>query len=631
MPKIPLLILAGALISANNLFSSGLSNAPILLLETRSEFGAYTEEILRAEGFNEFQVGSPSDSGLTVDYLEDFDVVILTETTLSPAQCKLLTNYVRDGGNLIAIRPDKQLAPLFGISATESKTTNGYVRIEGNNDIGKGLPRDTLQFHGDADDYDLKGGRVIASLFRDASNATGAPAVVTYSFGKGHAIVFTYNLAKSIVFARQGNELYAGLEKDGIKGIRATDMFTDGWIDSSKAAINQADEQMRLLSRAIESLSSFRKPLPRLWYFHGLNKGLVILTADGEDSSEEEFDNQLADIRAKGARLTLYLKGTYIPASKVKHWLADGFEISSHVDDTQEAIHPTYQAMDKKVNSTVHAFKDSYGIDISTVRNHWITWCGTDIDGQQDFAAQAAIEANYGIGLDCNLYHYDRDSNQGHFLGPIGNFTGSGLPMKFIDPHGQILNIYESITQLPDEQWLKGNLFSNFKVLLDRSLDNECYTFINVNLHTDRWREWSRPEGLEILDYANSRRVPIWTAEQTLRFLQAKAAAQFSDIRWSDNQLSFQLDIPRSDHNLTVMVPKIFGGKAVSRITRDGETRSYTLQSIKRLDYAFVESPAGNHRFVVTYAKQELEKAGLHYAETMTFWGHEFLKYTITR
>jgi hypothetical protein len=592
------------IIGTSSIYAVDLARAPILVLETPAEFGTYTGEILRAEGFNEFQVESPSASGLTVSYLNHFDAVILTETKLSSAQSELFSSYVHGGGNLIAFRPDKQLAPVFGISDTGSKIAEGYVKIERGNDIGKGLASDTLQFHGDSDQYDLKGANVIATLYSDASTSTGKPAVVSYEFGRGHAIAFTYNLPKSIVFARQGNYQYAGLEKDGIKGIRATDMFTDGWVNPLKSAVNQADEQMRLLSHAVERASSFKKPLPRLWYFPGLNKSLILLTGDGEDSPEKDFDAQLADVKSKGARMTLYLKGTYIPAGKVKSWLSDGFEISGHVDDTQEAIAPTYDGMNDKMKSTVHAFKDAYGVDMHTVRNHWIVWCGTAPNGRQDFTAQASIEAKYGIHLDCNVYHFDPESTQGHFLGPIGNFTGSGLPMKFIDARGEVLDIYESITQLPDEQWGQGNLFSNFRVLLDRSLDREGYTFINANLHTDRWRAWSRTEGLQIMDYANLRRVPMWTAERTLKFLQKRDTAEFVEVDWSNSQLSFQLHVPIPGEGLTCMVPKIFGGKTMTDVSRNGESQPYTLQSVKGSDYALVATVSGNNRFVVTYAER---------------------------
>ena len=146
-----------------------------------------------------------------------------------------------------------------------------------------------MQFHGIADEYLIKSGSAIATLYKDSETKSEFPAVVSNSFGKGHAIAFLYNLPKSIVYTRQGNPLFAGIEKDGIPGLRAMDLFTDGWLDTSKSAINQADEQMVLLSHCIESLSSFTRPLPRLWYFPDTLKCLVTLTNDGEYSKRNRF------------------------------------------------------------------------------------------------------------------------------------------------------------------------------------------------------------------------------------------------------------------------------------------------------------------------------------------------------
>ena len=483
------LVAAGSITAFPLAGSSAVSSgSPILLLETPAEFGAYAGEILRAEGFNDFQVESPFSARLTAGFLNRFDIVVLTEARLNPAQCDVLTRYVRDGGNLIAFRPDPQLAPVFGIARAKSTISGGCVKIESKTEIGKGLIPEPLQFHGSSEDYNLKGGEVIARVYRDAVDATEWPAVVRHSFGKGHAVAFSYNLPKSIVLTRQGNYRTAGLEQDGIRGIRAADMFAGDWLDPLKTPLNQADEEMHLFAHVLEWAASFKEPLPRLWYFPGLNKSLILLTADGEDSPETDLDAQLSDIKSQGARITLYLKGAYVSPAKVRQWVADGFEIAEHVDDTAESAHPTYTGMDGKMKSAVSLLKQHYGLDMRTVRNHWIVWCGTGPDGSPDFAAQAAIEVSHGIHLDCNFYHFDQGSQWGHFLGPIGNFTGSGLPMKFLDAQGRVLDIYQSITQLPDEQWGRGNLFRNFKLLLDDSLDHERYAFINVNLHTDRWR-----------------------------------------------------------------------------------------------------------------------------------------------
>jgi len=299
--------------------------------------------------------------------------------------------------------------------------------------------------------------------------------------------------------------------------------------------------------------------------------------------------------------MTLYLKGDYIPASTVQRWVSEGFEISGHVDDTKEAAHPTARGMDAATSSTVAAFKRSYGLPVRTVRNHWIVWCGIDADGKPDLAAQARIESSHGIHFDCNLYHYDQDSSQGHFLGPAGSFTGSGLPMKFAAGDGSILDIYGSVTQLPEEQWGRGAMFSNFKLLLDRSLDSEIYSYINLNFHTDRWKAWSRPEGLEVIDYANRRQVPIWTVAQVLNFIEGRAASRFTGVRWNRSRLSFRLEAPASAPGVTLMLPAVHAGQKLQRISLDGRGHSPVFGALKGVEYAFLSASSGTHAIVAVY------------------------------
>ena len=75
---------------------------------------------------------------------------------------------------------------------------------------------------------------------------------------------------------------HAGIEKDGIPGLRGMDLFTDGWVDTTTNMLNQADQQMALLTNCIQNLST--KPLPRMWYFPDSLKCLVVLDNDGEDN-----------------------------------------------------------------------------------------------------------------------------------------------------------------------------------------------------------------------------------------------------------------------------------------------------------------------------------------------------------
>ena len=187
----------------------------------------------------------------------------------------------------------------------------------------------------------------------------------------------------------------------------------------------------------------------------------------------------------------------------------------------------------------------------------------------------------------------------------MGHFTGSGLPMKFADTKGKILDIYQSNTQLPDETWLKENIENKSKTLIDKSLDDENYTYINANYHTWYWPE-TRTSGLKVLDYCKSKGVPVWTAERVYDFLKMKDEASFSNLTWKDNRLSFTLNstLKHSD-GLTIMIPVIFENKRIKEIVRDGKIQSFIIKTVKGHNYAFVTvEPGRSHQFKVQYSIQ---------------------------
>ena len=91
----------------------------------------------------------------------------------------------------------------------------------------------------------------------------------------GQAAAFTYDLARSVVYTRQGNPAWSGQERDGLSPDpvrrsvlrRAAGDPQPDWVDLNKVAIPQADEQQRLLANLIGFMNVDRKPLPRFWYF----------------------------------------------------------------------------------------------------------------------------------------------------------------------------------------------------------------------------------------------------------------------------------------------------------------------------------------------------------------------------
>jgi hypothetical protein len=585
---------------------------PILVLAGNANYGTYTGEILKAEGFNEYQIDSLTDPKINSKYLNKFDLVILGETNIKEPYKDILANFVKSGGNLIAFRPDKQLSGLFGLNNTNVTVREGYIGLDPNYEKTKSLNSARMQFHGEADKYIVTGGKTIATIYTDKVTTTGFPGIITNNYGKGHAVAFSYNLPKSIVYTRQGNPLFAGVEKDGIPGLRGMDMFTDGWLDTSNSTFNQADEQMVFLSHCIEKMTSYIKPLPRLWYFPDTLKCLVTLTNDGEYSSEADFEPQFTDIDSMGAKMSIYiLDVNKVSKEWVDKWTAKCYEIAGHPDDTKEAGNPDWNTMNNAILMKKNEIDGKFGLTMRTNVNHWFVWCGKDADGKQDFAAEAKLEEKNGIELDLNYAYYDIKSNQGeHFLGPPGtsqgNFTGCGLLMKFADAKGSIVNVYQHLNAVYDQEYNESHdpdgFFDCFKGLMDRSLQNEVYSYISVKSHNDEYF-FSKAPLMKMLAYARNNGIPVWTALKLLDFIKMKDEATFSDICWSNNKLSFNLNSSLKHSNgLTFMVPFKYGNKEIKKFILNGISATFIRRSVKGSDYAFMTIvPGATYSIIAKY------------------------------
>ena len=126
------------------------------------------------------------------------------------------------------MRPDKKLAPLLGLSDAGGTLANGYMKVDQGSASGAGIDPQTLQFHGTADRYTLNGAQEVAALYSDAVTETSNPAVSLRDVGSsgGQAASFAYDLARSVVYTRQGNPAWAGQKRDGTpNGIRSVDLF----------------------------------------------------------------------------------------------------------------------------------------------------------------------------------------------------------------------------------------------------------------------------------------------------------------------------------------------------------------------------------------------------------------------
>ncbi|WP_313937732.1 DUF4082 domain-containing protein [Anabaena azotica] len=588
------------------LLSSPQSGAILIITNAANPFSNFYSEILLNEGLNLFKTSDISSvSGST---LAKYDVVILTETNLTSAQVTMFSNWVQGGGNLIAMHPDKKLASLLGLTNANSTLSDAYLLVNNSTSAGKGIVNQTIQFHGTADRYTLNGAASIATLYSNATTSTSNPAVTLRSVGNGKVAAFTYDLARSIVYTRQGNPAWDQQERDGFSPIRADDLFygkasgdvKPDWVDLNKVAIPQADEQQRLLANLIITMNQSKKPLPRFWYFPYGKKAVVMMTGDdhangGTAGRFDQFINQsppgcsVDDWECIRGTSYVFPSSEALTNQQVANYNAQGFEIALHVNtdcgNYQTSTLSNLPSLQSRYQQQLADFANIYPSLPAPVtqRHHCLVW--------SDWFTTPQVESNYGIRLDTTYYYWPSSwvNNRPGF------FTGSGMPMRFANKNGAIIDVYGAATQLTDES---GQIYPfSINTLLDRAIGAEGYYGVfNVNAHTDFP---NLPESDAVVTSAKARGVPVVSAKQVLQWLDGRNSSSFQSLVWNLNTLSFTINKGANTNGLQAMLPVRFGNLLLSSIISNGNSVAYSKQTIKGIDYAFF--PGNNGAYIARY------------------------------
>jgi Bacterial Ig-like domain len=610
-------------------FTTGVASAsspaigpggPILLITSAANgFSQYYAEILRNEGFNEFTVADVSQIDSAT--LQRYDLVLAGEVPLTERQARVLSEWVRAGGNLIAMHPNSRVARIFGqspASAALEKTPlhDAYLAIQSKTSAGRGLTAKPIQFHGSADRYLMCGGTTLAIFYQNAKMATPFPAVCMQKFGSGNVALFNYDLARSVVYTRQGNPLWSGMERDGISPIRSDDLFYGAsvsdpepdWVDRNQIAIPQADEQQRLLSNIITLMSSAKKPLPHFWYLPRGLKAVIVMTGDdhGHGGTVGRFISYLMKSPI-GCSVENWecIRGTSnvfvgsITSSQAERFVNQGFEIGLHVY-TGCANWPTQMDREKDGTLSSHVVRsDADSLYSRQLAAFAVAYPGVpapvsnriDCIAWGDYDTQPQVELRHGIRFDTNYYFWPPKWVRNE----PGLFTGSGMPMRFAKRDGSIIDVYQATTQMTDES--QQVYPATVDALLSNALgDSEYYGVFTVNMHNDL------PDSAgadAVIAAATSRHVPIVTAAQMLTWLDGRNASSFQNLTWSAGQLGFTIVVGTGGNGIQALLPMTSEAGGLVSLTLDGIEVKCQIRRIAGLNYAAFSAAPG--RFVATY------------------------------
>ena len=575
---------------------------PILVITTSTnKYGTYYAEILRTEGLNYFDVKDIS----TVDAatLNNYQAVVLSEMTLTQPQADMVSAWVNTGGNLIAMRPDSKLASILGLASAGTTRSNQYLLVDDSSVPGAGIVDETIQFKGTADNYTPSGATTVATLYSDATTSTSNPAVTTRQVGSngGTAAAFAYDLAQSVVAMHQGNQAWAGQNRDGVSPIRTNDLFFGNmggdsqpdWVDLNKLHIPQADEQQRLLANMLIEATKDLRPMPRFWYLPGDHKAAIVFAGDDHGLAnvvgterifsdwlqESTTDCSAADWECVRASHYIYDSAALTDARALQFHNA-GFGLGDHVENACQD-YASFAALGAVYTSELNTWRGKYTSipNQTTHRFHCYAW--------SDWDSQIRAAAANGIRFDLGYVAYPQSWVNSR--APL--LTGSGMNMRFTDADGDLMDVYQGVTNLDNTAANS----TSIAILLDNAIGASGYYGI-FGTHYDMNDNYEDT----LFTAAKARNIPVISSEQALMWQDGRGSSTFSNFTGGDGQFGFTISTAVGANNLKAMLPRADAGGTLSSMTLAGNAVTYQTQTVKGVQYAVFDAIPGT--YTATYS-----------------------------
>ena len=551
--------------------SDAATTVPILVVERcddANRLHGYLMEILLTEGYPWFHRLDLAHETLELDALRAAELVLVSSVRLSEEEEALLLHYARTGGRLLLLRPPLAMARELGLHPFNAITHRGatilrgmadrWLRLNAAHPLTEGMSDVDLQFHGRADLLEWTGPAeaVVAWLAPFLGQPSSQVGIVATTYGQGRVALFTFDLATSTVLFHQGRREQASTgplaDADADAMFKPNDLFVN-FLDSRLKQVPQADLQQDLFVRLIAWLLAERAPLPRLWHFPDAAPAVAFFNGDGDNLTRADLRTVIDTAERFQAPFTTYLMLDNYPQVEPA-WEAElrthGHGFGQHA---WAGPAPSLEEMRSRLRDEFGAFRGRYGHDARSYRGHNVIWTG--------WTEMATYLHENGIRLDVNFLggRYHRD----------GYVTGSGLPVKFMDANGSVVDVYEQCTlttddgMLTDKTYLPAYAIEEAIAVSRRYLEDAAqryHTVYHPYFHprsTNPERMHTHPWLAAMLWYARKQNVPCIQDAAWLDFNDARRLVELEEYHYDAEQgrLSFTLHARQAVEGVTVLLP----------------------------------------------------------------------------
>jgi hypothetical protein len=542
------------------------------IIEHREGLSAYLEEILVTWGVRSIRmIDGRALAGVTS---AEVPVMVCPSGVGVEIQVELKL-YVEGGGRLIVFEPQGLLAEAAGVKAPREWARPLRLRVSGMH--GSGLAGEALPVVGRARWFEqpaFDDARVLAQLY-DPARIDGVRAecagIVESQCGAGRMIAVAFDLAYSVMLLRQGDPGKAERRLwDGpghAQTPKPSDMAVDigprdcGWIPF-------ADLESRLLVDLVERL--LPAPLPVVGHLPGDAASVILYSGDEDNAPLTATAQQLETLTERGVRMSLYI----IP-DKTQSGLADGeryaarHDIGPHPNLVPLRSAPVAERV-AAYEGHLREFNRKFQTQGRTGVNHAASWAG--------YLDLVHVQARNGMRMDLNYSsgHFQREREHA----PYSPF-GASMPMRFCEPGGTMIDVFQQHRHYGDDlMFARGRGYSFcytlevFARMLRRVIDDAAERFhtpLAFNFHPGNWVTFAEPFGMEVVDQAQRRKLPIWSFEQWLDFRDAAEGRVFSNMRWDGTLLAFDVEVGQASQDVRVWLPALYLGRKLKEVTHDGE------------------------------------------------------------
>ena len=165
--------------------------------------------------------------------------------------------------------------------------------------------------------------------------------------------------------------------------------------------------------------------------------------------------------------------------------------------------------------------------------------------------------------------------------------------MRFADLDGTQLDVYQQNTNINDEATTGYQAFIN--TMLDNALGaSGYYGAFGANMHTDSPAPHAGAEA--VVASAQARGVPVISYKQLLTWVDGRNSSTIRGLNWNAGTLTFVTTVGIGANGLQTMLPVQGPGGSLTAITRAGSPVTYTVQTIKGIQYAFFTAATATYQ-----------------------------------